>query len=46
MLFHKVSSFTSLNFMWGVSVVNEKSDFMVKNQKGFARKAHILENGK
>lgn len=47
MLFHKVSSFISLNFMCGVTIVNGKSDFMVKKQqKGFMRKACILENGK
>ena len=46
-LFHKVPSFTSLNFMCGVNTVNEKNDFVVKKQqKGFMKKAHILENRK
>lgn len=33
--------------MCGLTIVNGKSDFMVKKeQKGFMRKACILENGK
>jgi len=33
--------------MCGVNTVNEKNDFVVKKQqKGFMKKAHILENRK
>lgn len=47
MLFHTVSLSTRLNFMHGINIVNEKSDFMVnKHQEGFIRKAQILENRK